>query len=75
MEEIIKTKRMTCDNCNKIQEQTEIQIGGSPFNGWFRCEKIEITSVINTDKNPSTNKKTFCCPNCMHNYYGQPDNQ
>ena len=72
MEEIIKVKKMTCDNCNKVEVQQNLSnpnTDSSTFNGWFRCEKINITSVVNPDKNPSMNKKTFCCGNCLIAYY------
>ena len=71
MEQTIKIKKMTCDNCDKEASQNidEATIGGSPFNGWFRCEQINITSVVNPDKNMPIHKKTFCCQTCMTSYY------
>lgn len=72
MEEIIKVKKMTCDQCNKVEVQQKLtneNSDSSEFNGWFRCEKIQIDSSSLTDKNPPKNRKTFCCFSCMTSHY------
>ena len=54
-------ERRTCDNCDKSKEQSEMMIGGSPFQGWLR---VEMTNGSTCIPRPDTGPWDFCCDKC-----------
>ena len=69
MEELIKFKKMTCDNCKKINSQSIAIQDNTTFNGWFKCERINIPESATTDKNLKINNKSFCSLECLTLFY------
>ena len=44
-------ERRTCDECGKVVEQSEMMIGGSPFQGWLRIECTNGSTRIPREDN------------------------
>ncbi len=67
MEQIIKIKRLICDECDAQVENTDPELGDRIFNGWIKTEVIDIPVEYN--KNPKQNNKAFCSESCLIAHY------
>ena len=60
--------KTTCDACGKVVEDNgATTFGGGPLDGWFEVHKIELGTMLMTDR--STTDWVFCSAQCMKDYF------
>jgi hypothetical protein len=67
-----QVERRKCDRCGKVEEESGMHFGGSPFSGWLLVERSDgSTRIPRSDNGPWDFCGTACCiaflsPNQMH---------
>jgi hypothetical protein len=54
-------ERRKCDQCEKVVDQSDIMIGGSPFQGWL---EVKMTNGSTRMSMPDCGPWDFCSAHC-----------